>query len=100
VNVRKGITILLLAAILVLVMSGCKLDLTADVYVQDLLDLAQDPGQVLYTSGTIAVESPGSEALEELKEFLSSNFREVENFRTESKNISPTITIRASTSVM
>lgn len=76
---KKKAGIVIIGIIMVLV--ACSGSITGELYIRDLLDLADSPNQVYFTQGTVSVESLGSDNNEELKEMMTSWFREATNFR-------------------
>ncbi|MGI6674032.1 MAG: DUF7424 family protein [Limnochordia bacterium] len=69
----------LLGALLLL--TGCAGEFYNDLYVLDILDVANGEEEYLLTGGTVYIESPGEEYEPTLKSLLEQNFWEVENFR-------------------
>jgi hypothetical protein len=76
---KKKAGIVIIGIIMVLV--ACSGSITGELYIRDLLDLADSPNQVYFTQGTLSIESLGSDNNEELKEMMTSWFREATNFR-------------------
>lgn len=66
---------------IVLLLVACSGSITSELYIRDLLDLAASPDQVFYTQGTVSVESFGSDSNEDLKEMITTWFRDAQNFR-------------------
>ena len=66
---------------IVLLLVACSGSITSELYIRDLLDLAARPDQVFYTQGTVSVESFGSDSNEDLKEMITTWFRDAQNFR-------------------
>jgi len=83
---RKTIIIILAVSLLIILIS-CNIEFTGEAYVQDLIDVATNPNEILYTIAKFAFESPGSDNQQQLIEFMKNNFREAKNFHTESKGM-------------
>ena len=75
---------LLVVAALLLV--TCKADFTAEIYLRDLLDVANGDIDMLLTNAMISMESPGSSNEESAKQMLAQNLRDAGNFRNESRD--------------
>lgn len=71
---------------LLVLLATCDSDLTADLYVRDIVDLANGTVDRVFTSATISVESPGSDSAAEVEQYIRENFRDANNFRVESRN--------------
>jgi len=83
---RKAIVITPMVSLLIILIS-CNIEFTGEVYIQDLIDVASNPNEVLYTIAKFAFESPGSDNQQQLIDFMKTNFREAKNFHTESKGM-------------
>lgn len=79
---------IIVAIAIVLILVACSGSITSELYIRDLLDLAASPNQVFYTQGTVSVESFGSDSNEDLKEMITTWFRDAQNFRETSIDFS------------
>ncbi|MFZ7134710.1 MAG: DUF7424 family protein, partial [Eubacteriales bacterium] len=82
--IKKTIGVVLLLATMLFV--GCDGELTATIYVRDVIDLSEEKNEILYTNAVVAIESPGESNVEFLKQKMKEWFREAKNFRTSSKD--------------
>jgi hypothetical protein len=80
----SGIVLLLLA----LLLTGCGGEIVADLYIQDIYEIAEGVEEPMFTTATIALESLGEEYNAELIELIELNFRQTANFRTQSRDFS------------
>lgn len=69
----------------VLFLAGCDGDVTADLYVQDILEAAE--GEVLYTKATLVFESPGESGADLAEQIVRTFFRNAGNFRTQQRDM-------------
>lgn len=76
---KKRLGILILASLLVLV--ACTGSISGELYIRDLLDLADDPTQVFFTKGTVSIETMGNDYDEDLKQLLKNWFRDASGLR-------------------
>lgn len=82
----KKTLVFLLAISLLLV--ACNFDISADLYMQDIID-AQELGETLYANATLAVEFSGDEEdRQQIVAILEEELNEVENIREEEKDYS------------
>ncbi len=67
---KKSLIKVLSICFLVLITIACKGKITADVYLSDL-HLLNVESEVLYTTATLELESPGEDNITRLKEILN-----------------------------
>lgn len=80
-----------LALILVslsLLLAACSFDMTADLYMQDVMD-AQELGETLFINGTLSLEFSGDEEeRQQIVDILQDELNDVENVREEERSYS------------
>ena len=64
--------------------TACDGEVTADLYVRDVLDLAEGGVSDLLTTATVAVQASGG--AEETRTYIENNFRDAGNFRQQNRN--------------
>lgn len=83
---KRGFLLLLLASLL---LAACQFDVTADLYLQDVIDV-QEAGETILTNATLALEIGGADEAEkqQIVAILNEQLHEVENVREEERDYS------------
>lgn len=82
----KRVSLVLLLGV-VLFLSGCAGEIVSDLYVEDVFEVAEF-NEELFTPATVAIESMGTEFMEDVAELLKMAFRDATNFREQNRDYS------------
>lgn len=82
----KTASLILLFLVFSLILSACRVDVSSDLYMQDVMAVV-DRQETIYTTATLTFEFSGDDdQMQQVVELLSAQLREAGNFRQEDRN--------------
>jgi len=77
----------ILYIIFIIFLVSCEMEVSGNIYLQDLIDTIQNPQENFYTEANVAFEILSDKDKEKYMNFISNHFKDAKNFRIESRGL-------------